>query len=154
MLLVKTTLKEKEFKKDQWIQLLFAASIIFLSCIFSPASPTSKDDRVTIFGFKTPVLCIHRLIYNKPCAGCGLTRSFVSFAHGDFEAAYRYHKLGIPLYLLVLFQIPIRIYLLKTGSKGYTKFIKKLIFYPAIVVVFALIINWLIYIWQTSFSMT
>ena len=144
--------REKQFHEEQIYQFLAAVIIIAFSLILKPG--TSQDDRVTIFGFKTPVLCIHRLIYNKPCAGCGLTRSFVSFAHGDFEAAYHYHKLGIPLYLLVLFQIPIRIYLLKTGSKGYTKFIKKLIFYPAVVVVFALIINWLIYIWQTSFNIT
>ena len=144
--------REKQFHEEQIYQFLAAVIIIAFSLILKPG--TSQDDRVTIFGFKTPVLCIHRLIYNKPCAGCGLTRSFVSFAHGDFEASYRYHKLGIPLYLLVLFQIPIRIYLLKTGSKGYTKFIKKLIFYPAVIVVFALIINWLIYIWQTSFNMT
>ena len=144
--------REKQFHEEQIYQFFVAVIIIALSLILKPG--TQQDDRVTIFGFKTPVICMHRLIFNKPCAGCGLTRSFVSFAHGDFEAAYNYHRLGIPLFILVLFQIPIRIYLLKTGLKGYTKFIKKLIFYPAVIVIFALLINWIVYIWQTSFSLT
>lgn len=145
---------EKNFINHQWCQLLFASIIILLSCILSPSKSQSDDDRVTLFGFKTPVLCAHRLIFNKPCAGCGLTRSFVSFAHGDIEAAYSYHRLGIPLFILVIIQIPIRLYLLRTGSKGYTSFVKKLIVYPTILVIIALLINWLIYLWQENFYLT
>lgn len=143
-------MKEKEFKKDQWLQLLFAASIIFLSCVLSPASPTSKDDRVTIFGFKTPILCLHRLIYNQPCAGCGLTRSFVSFAHGDIDSSCKYHKLGIPLFIVVLLQIPLRLHLLRVGISGYTPFIKKLIWIPAAFCTIALIVNWLLHLYNIS----
>lgn len=140
---------EKNFINHQWYQLLFASFIIVMSCILSPCKSES-DDRVTFFGFKTPVLCAHRLIFHRPCAGCGLTRSFVSFAHGDIEAAYSYHRLGIPLFILVLIQIPIRLYLLRTGSKGYTSRVKKMIAYPAILVVIALIINWVIFLLQTN----
>lgn len=143
-------MKEKEFYTDQWMQLIFAAIIILLSCILTPGD--SKDDRATLFGFKTPILCLHRLIYKKPCAGCGLTRSFVSFAHGDVKASYNYHRLGIPLFLLLLFQIPIRLYLLKTGISGYTPFMKKLITVPAIVCMIAIFINWVIHLIQTSFG--
>ena len=90
-------MKEKKFYEEQLLQLLFAAAIVLLSIILKPG--TNEDDRVTIFGCKTPVLCLHRLIYNEPCAGCGLTRSFVSFAHGDIEASYKFHKLGILLFI-------------------------------------------------------
>ena len=132
--------------------MIIAASIIFLSCVLSPAPKNSQDDRVTIFGLKTPVLCLHRLIYNEPCAGCGLTRSFVSFAHGDIESSSKYHKLGIPLFLIVLLQIPLRLHLLRVGVSGYTPFIKKLIWVPAVICILALIINWLIFLIQTSFK--
>ncbi len=142
-------MKEKEFKKDQWILLLFAASIIFLSCILSPAPSISQDDRLTIFGFKTPIICLHRLIYQRPCAGCGLTRSFVSFAHGDIENSCKYHKLGIPLFIVLLLQIPLRLYLLKVGVSGYTPFVKKLIWIPVVFCAIALIIHWLIFQYQT-----
>lgn len=135
--------KEKRFIEEQRIQFIIAVSIIILSLLLKPGTP--QDDRVSIFGFKTPVLCLHRLIHNQPCAGCGLTRSFVYIAHGDFEKAYSYHKLGIPLFILVALQIPIRIYLLRTGIHGYTKFMKRLIFVPAILAAIMLIIHWLIF---------
>ncbi len=143
-------MKEKNFKKEQLIQLLFAATIVLLSVILSPG--TSQDDRVTIFGFKTPVLCLHRLIFNEPCAGCGLTRSFVSFAHGDVEASYKFHRLGIPLFIVILFQIPLRLYLMKVGINGYTSFMRKLVWVPGVICMIALFINWIIFIFQTSFK--
>lgn len=133
-------MNEKQFLKEQWLQLIFAASIILLSCILTPSN--SQDDRVTIFGFKTPILCLHRLIYNKPCPGCGLTRSFVCFAHGDIRTSYNYHRLGIPLFIIILLQIPIRLYLLRVGSSGYTPLIKKIIFFPPVICMIALVINW------------
>ena len=141
--------REKKFIEEQRIQFIIAVSIILLSLILKPG--TSEDDRATIFGFKTPILCLHRLIYNEPCAGCGLTRSFVSTAHGDLESAYSYHKLGIPLFILVVFQIPIRVYLLKTGIKGYTSLVKKLITVPAILAGIALIVHWLIFSYLSHF---
>lgn len=143
-------MKEKNFKKEQLFQLLFAAVIVLLSVILTPG--TSQDDRVTIFGFKTPVLCLHRLIFNEPCAGCGLTRSFVSFAHGDVEASYKFHRLGIPLFIVILFQIPLRLYLMKVGIKGYTSFMRKLVWVPGVICMIALFINWIIFIFQTSFK--
>ena len=145
-------MKEKEFKKDQWILLLFFSFIIFLSCILSPAPNTSQDDRLTILGFRTPILCLHRLIYKRPCAGCGLTRSFVSFAHGDIENSCKYHILGIPLFIVLLLQIPLRLYLLRVGISGYTPFIKKLIRIPVAFCAIILIIHWLIYQYQTYFN--
>ena len=145
-----TNPQEKRFIEEQWIQFIIAVSIILMSLILKPGTP--QDDGLTIFGYKTPTLCLHRLIYNEPCAGCGMTRSFVNFAHGNFEAAYSYHKLGIPLFLIVILQIPIRAYLLRTGSKGYTNFIKKLITVPAILAAISLIINWIIFSYSKLLS--
>jgi hypothetical protein len=135
-------MKDVEFKKTQWLQLFFAASIVLLAFLMKPG--TSQDDRVVLFGFKTPVLCLHRLIYNQPCAGCGLTRSFVSFAHGDIDNSYKYHKLGIPLFIVVFLQIPLRLHLLRVGISGYTPFMEKLIWIPAAFCTIALIVNWLL----------
>ena len=142
-------MEENNFKQKQWILLFFAFSIVFLSFVLSPG--TSQDDRVELFGIKIPVLCPHRAIFNKPCAGCGLTRSFVNFAHGNIDVAYNYHKIGIPLFLLVFLQIPIRIYLLIKGSTAYTELIKKLILYPAIACFIALIMNWLVFVFRSTF---
>ncbi len=143
-------MEENKFYKEQLLQLLFAAAIVLLSIILKPG--TNEDDRVTIFGYKTPVLCLHRLIFNEPCAGCGLTRSFVSFAHGDVETSYKFHKLGIPLFIVILFQIPLRLYLMKVGIAGYTSFMRKLVWVPGVIFMIALFINWLIFLFQSSFK--
>ncbi|MCC6491788.1 MAG: DUF2752 domain-containing protein [Pirellulales bacterium] len=47
-----------------------------------------------------PVFCPFRLATDLPCPGCGLTRSFVAFSHGDLSAAFDYHAFG-PLLFLV-----------------------------------------------------
>ena len=41
-----------------------------------------------------PVLCPFRLATGLPCPGCGLTRSWVFIAHGDFGAALRVNPFG------------------------------------------------------------
>ena len=135
-------MKEKEFLKEQKFHLFIVISIIILSFLLKPGD--YKDDPISIFGINIPTLCIHKIIFNKPCAGCGLTRCFVNFAHGNIKKAYEYHRIGIAFYIVVLLQIPIRLYLLKVGSKGYTKSIKYLISIPAIICAIAFIINWLI----------
>ncbi len=143
-------IKEKEFKKEQLFFLFFAISIILLSLIMKPSNPNQEDDNLSIFGIKTPVICLHRLIYKKPCAGCGLTRSFVSLAHGDIEASLAYHKLGILFFIIVVFQIPIRLYLLRTGISGYNSLVQKLITVPLIIACIALVIHWLVFIFNSK----
>jgi hypothetical protein len=41
-----------------------------------------------------PVLCPFRLLTGLPCPGCGLTRSWVGLAHGDFGAAFANNLVG------------------------------------------------------------
>lgn len=45
-----------------------------------------------------PVLCVSRLLVGVPCGGCGLTRAFVSLAHGQWRAALDYNLLA-PLWM-------------------------------------------------------
>jgi hypothetical protein len=42
-----------------------------------------------------PVVCPFRLLTGLPCPGCGLTRSWVYLAHGDFGAAVRANPFGL-----------------------------------------------------------
>jgi len=48
-----------------------------------------------------PPLCPFRLLTGLPCPGCGLTRSVVSFLHGDVAGAIAFHPLG-PLVVAAL----------------------------------------------------
>jgi Protein of unknown function (DUF2752) len=62
-----------------------------------------------------PESCLSRTLLHFECAGCGLTRSFIYLAHGEFGAAWRAHRLGWLLALAVLVQIPYRLVALRTS---------------------------------------
>lgn len=47
------------------------------------------------------------------CAGCGLTRSFVYLAGGDFAASVAIHRVGWMLALATVIQIPYRSYMMR-----------------------------------------
>jgi hypothetical protein len=50
--------------------------------------------------------------FGASCPACGLTRSFVSLAHGDWIAAARYHRLGWLLMFMAAVQVPYRLAIL------------------------------------------
>jgi hypothetical protein len=60
-----------------------AAAALTIACAVSPARAESG-----------PILCPFRLATGLPCPGCGLTRSWVFIAHGDFGAALRANPFG------------------------------------------------------------
>lgn len=90
---------------DQLSIALISASILTAGWI-SSASLNS----VSLFGIGVPALCPFRLLSSWDCPGCGLTRSLVLALHGDWSGSYTMHIWGIPLLLLLLFQIPYRIF--------------------------------------------
>lgn len=47
-------------------------------------------------------LCWFHYFFHLDCPGCGLTRSFLSLARGDFLAAFHYNAAGPLVYLLFL----------------------------------------------------
>ena len=57
-----------------------------------------------------PESCMTRLQFGIDCPGCGLTRSFIHLAHGEFSEAWRLNWGSIPVFLLVIFQIPVALF--------------------------------------------
>ncbi|MGW5523486.1 DUF2752 domain-containing protein [Gordonia sp. NPDC003950] len=49
-----------------------------------------------------PILCPFRLATGLPCPGCGLTRSWVYGAHGDWAQSFAAHPFGLPLLMGLL----------------------------------------------------
>jgi hypothetical protein len=45
-----------------------------------------------------PAICPLKTLSGWPCPGCGLTRSLVLCAHGDWAQAFVFHPLGIAFY--------------------------------------------------------
>lgn len=83
--------------------LIVCATVIALSFLLHPAV-----DAVSLGSWKIPVLCASKRIFDLDCPGCGLTRSFVFFAHLDPVHAWQANKGGIPLFFVVLSQVPWR----------------------------------------------
>lgn len=49
-----------------------------------------------------PVICPFRLLTGLPCPGCGLTRSWVYLAHGQWGDSFVAHPFGVVAVALVL----------------------------------------------------
>ena len=54
-----------------------------------------------------------RTLLGVRCPGCGLTRSFIHLAEGDWRAAWQCHRLGGLLAAVIIFQIPYRLLALR-----------------------------------------
>jgi hypothetical protein len=88
---------------------LFLA-LIFLGLVLFGLTSTVPTEQAQIFGYLIPPLCPFKRITTLDCPGCGLTRAFIMALHGQFLESYRFHLWGIPVTLLVLFQIPYRLW--------------------------------------------
>jgi len=91
------------------IILLALSSLVLLM-----AALLSVQDRsqviVPLLQFSVPELCMMRRLMGIDCPGCGLTRCFISLAHGDLAAAWSYNPAGLWLFAIMAFQIPFRGY--------------------------------------------
>jgi hypothetical protein len=56
-----------------------------------------------------PPTCMSKTMFGISCPGCGLTRSFVAIAHGNFESALELNPFGPVFFLLLLLQLPYRV---------------------------------------------
>ena len=103
-----------------------------------------SDQRVAfrfLPGWPLPETCPSRTIFHVNCPGCGLTRSFVHLAHGDWRASWNIHHVGMLLALAVVLQIPYRLIALRsrTGAPLGTSFPT---FFGSLLIVL-LLVNWL-----------
>lgn len=103
----------------------------------------NSEGRLALLGFpelSLPGVCVWRSYFGFNCPGCGLTRSVVLTAHGDFAAAFALHRIGPVIFLAVLLQFPYRIgALFRKTDYPYGKWIDW-----GTVIVFALLLlaNW------------
>jgi hypothetical protein len=95
--------------------------IAALVVVFASVFQVRPDERVILTGlpdYPLPPTCMSRELFGLPCPGCGLTRSFVHLAHGDWSAAWRSHRLGWLLATAVLLQFPYRLLALGRGGRS------------------------------------
>jgi hypothetical protein len=104
------------------------------------------DGRVALRVFPQvplPQACASRAIFGLRCAGCGLTRSIIHLAKGDWQASWHDHRLGGLFAMMIAFQIPYRLYALIRGPERplFSTFWLAAIGYALVAL---LIANWLV----------
>jgi hypothetical protein len=95
--------------------LLIALAATFLPFVLD----VLPNQRVAFRGlrqFPLPETCMARSVFGVSCPGCGLTRSFIYLARGDWQHALALHRLGWLLAAAVLLQFPYRLYALRRGN--------------------------------------
>jgi hypothetical protein len=96
--------------------LIGAALVILLAALLE----VREGEKIGVPGIESPLpgVCTFRRITGQPCPGCGLTRSFVSIAHGDVSGAWFFNAAGPLVFLLVAGQIPYRAWRLWQIRRG------------------------------------
>jgi len=89
-----------------WALLAISAAVLLLALVLR----VHGEDRVAVpLGVGTlPEVCSYKLLFDSDCPGCGLTRCFISLAHGNVVRAWKFNPAGVYLFLVVLFQVPYR----------------------------------------------
>jgi len=103
-------------QQHQW---MLAISVFVL--VMSALLVIRPDQKVALWclpNWPAPESCMSRTALGVPCPGCGLTRSFIALAHGEFARSWNYNRVGWLLALVTLAQIPYRLWSLRhpTGA--------------------------------------
>lgn len=89
-------------------EVLVVAAIVVVLAFALEVLP---DQRVAFRGFERyplPPTCRSREWFGISCPGCGLTRSIVHLAHGNWQSSLSVHRLGWLMAAIIVFQIPYR----------------------------------------------
>lgn len=84
-----------------WIVFTACFGMLAVAFLLPPPKPGKG---LQVAGMPTPQICQFRVQTGLDCPGCGLTRSWVSAAHGRFESSLSFHPLGWLLMLYTLLQ--------------------------------------------------
>jgi hypothetical protein len=73
------------------LPLVFAA-VVLAGVAVPPVAP--GVDRLHVAGIALPETCMLRATTGFPCAGCGLTRSWIAALHGKWGWSVEHHRFG------------------------------------------------------------
>jgi hypothetical protein len=104
-------------RRRHWEVLFFSVGAL----VAAPLLKVLPDEQVALLAAPSVVLpptCMSREWFGVSCPGCGLTRSFIHIAHGDWTESLRVHRLGWLLMVVAALQVPYRTHLL-LGSRRF-----------------------------------
>lgn len=116
--------------------------LVFLGAPFLIQLQPANAKPLTLFGHALPGACFSREIFHVNCPGCGMTRSFVAFAHGEFAQSWGYHRLGILLYLFFALRLPVHAWLLYRPRTAENPGLEKAYNLSAWIMIGLLLVNW------------
>jgi Protein of unknown function (DUF2752) len=99
--------------------LVICVGVLFLSWLLSVRE--ERQVLVPILATPLPELCMFKRMTGMGCPGCGMTRSFISLAHGNLRMAWHYNPAGPLLFAMLAFQIPFRLVQLARIRSGRTE---------------------------------
>lgn len=93
--------------------LALAAAVVLMAAMLE----VSTSNRVVfrcLPNLPLPQTCMSQTVLGRECPGCGLTRSFVYLARGDWQASLASHRMGWLLMATAVLQLPYRLWALWT----------------------------------------
>lgn len=113
-------------------------------CLSFGHTPTADAPRVSFYGFALPAMCMSEKLFGVHCPGCGMTRSFVAFAHGNWREAFRQHRLGPLVYLYLLALFVLHAYGAVTNRRALPRPLVHAHHWGGMAVVILLLLNWIL----------
>ncbi len=94
-------------RRHHWTFLILSTIVLALA-IFLELGDGEKHVALGRTGVTLPGVCAWRNLTGVGCPGCGMTRCFISLAHGDILRAWRFNPAGFLAFGFLLFQFPYR----------------------------------------------
>ena len=100
-------MQQRRASRLHWFLLSVSSAVVLLAATMNIHQIV--EVRLPWLPVSLPELCYFRRGTGFDCPGCGLTRSFISFAHGQLALAWHYNAAGALFFPVVVFQIPYRV---------------------------------------------
>jgi hypothetical protein len=94
--------------------------------------------------------CSIRLLFSRPCPGCGMTTSFSHFVRGEFVEAGRTNIAGLLLATLCVLMIPWSLYSAVRGATWLVEEPMMLLTVLIVVIGSIALVSWLLAIWRNA----
>jgi hypothetical protein len=101
----------------RWIILGLCLSVLLLSAILSLGNERGQV-LLPLLNRPLPPLCQMKMLTGMDCPGCGMTRSFIAAAHGQWRDSFRFNPAGPLWFAFSTLQIPYQSLQLRRISRG------------------------------------
>ncbi len=126
-----------------WSMLVGASCVLLLAAVLQVRGPETVV--IPLVDMPLPGTCTYKQYMGMECPGCGLTRCFISLAHGRPSAAWSFNPAGVLFFALVAVQIPFRAIQIWRIRRGLGELrVNRLAHYLTGTLIVALLSQWLL----------